>query len=267
MQELERQSLSRVNWFSKQTCASLIVTKAGQLKWRFTVDLRPINWSSNLFQFPMPRVEIELSKTAWSSFFENSDCSQNYCQFPLHSGWQECWSLDTPDSLCATTRVQHGTNSAMLHVELLLTMQFPISLKPCTLLWVDDCLFHVLNIKGLLDDICKSLSFCVDYSWKSYSNRCVVFANCVRWCERWVYKICERDQLRRINFEEHLKMPTETTGDQLRQFLCSMQWIRSSISNFQRLLEPLDRFLENIYDLADKCTKRTTSKGPPLQLG
>lgn len=258
MQDLVRHNLVYANPSSKWACAPLIVPKAGPSQWRFTVDLRPVNRFTVPYQFPMPRVEIELTKTAGSRFYANFDFTHGYWQLPLHPESQECQSFITPDNVYTPTRVLHGTTNAVLHLQSFLSMNLPDALKEHTLLWVDDCLFHEATIESLLDDIRQFLEFCVKFNWKLHPRKCVLFTKSVRWCGR----IISADGIRHdpTKLDGLLRMDAPSTGAQLQQFLCAMQWLRSSIPNFQALVEKLHEFLETVYQHAGKRTKRAVSR-------
>ena len=53
---------------SKWAAAPLLVPKPGPARYRFTVDLRPVNKYTVQHSHPMPIVEFELTKLAKSKF-------------------------------------------------------------------------------------------------------------------------------------------------------------------------------------------------------
>lgn len=59
------------------TCSSapLVVRKPGPAKFRFTVDLRPVNNFTLKKQYPMPNLENELAKIHKAYFFATFDLS------------------------------------------------------------------------------------------------------------------------------------------------------------------------------------------------
>lgn len=64
--------------------APLLVPKPGPAKFRFTVDLRPVNRYTKKHQYPMPNLEQEISKLGKAKYFANFDLSHGYWQLPLH---------------------------------------------------------------------------------------------------------------------------------------------------------------------------------------
>lgn len=78
VEELVKYNLVNANPTSTWACAPLIVPKPGPTAWRFTVDLRPVNRYTKPYQFPMPQIEHELTKTAGSRYYANFDFTHGY---------------------------------------------------------------------------------------------------------------------------------------------------------------------------------------------
>lgn len=51
-------------------------------------------------------------------------------------------------------------------------------------------------------------------------------------------------------------MQTPENGQQLQQFLCAFQWVKSALPEFSNLIEPLHLFMETVHD-ANTSRKRT----------
>lgn len=137
---------------SKWLCASRIVAEAGPLTWRFTVNLRPVNLFTISYQFPIPLVKIELTKTAWSRIYANLDFPQRHWQVPLHPVFYECQSFGNLDNVYTPMRVLHSTFNVVLHLQLFLEMNLPNVLRPRALLVVYHSLFYEPITEALLDD-------------------------------------------------------------------------------------------------------------------
>lgn len=88
---------------SPWACAPLLVPKSGPSKYRFTIDLRPVNRYTVRHQFPMPNLEQDLLMTSGSKFFGSFDFSNGYWQFPLHPDSQASQSFITPDGIYSQT--------------------------------------------------------------------------------------------------------------------------------------------------------------------
>ncbi len=64
-------------------CAPLIVPKEGSEKFRFTVDLHPVNAQTKKNVWPMPHADPMLAKLAGAKTFFQLDFIRGYWQFPL----------------------------------------------------------------------------------------------------------------------------------------------------------------------------------------
>lgn len=257
--ELMKYNLIYPNPSSKWACAPLLVPKAGPAEWRFTVDLRPVNRFTIRHQFIMPRIEEELTKTADSVVYASVDFTHSYWQLPLHPASQECQSFVTPDNVFTPTRVPHGTTNAVLHLQSFLSTNVPAAVKKHMLLWVDDCLFHAPSISELLSCLQSFLQFCSDFNLRLHPKKCVLYTTSVKWCGRIICANGIRHDP--SNLQGLLELDRPTTGGQLQQFLCAMQWLRSSIPQFQTLIQPLHDFLESVYNhVGGKRTKRAVSR-------
>lgn len=115
--ELTRYGLFYANPASPWASAPLLVPNPGPARWRFTVDLRPVNRFTVRHQFPMPILEHELTKLAKSWFYANFDFVQSYWQLLLHPDSQASQSFITPDGVFSPTRVPHGTTNAVTHLQ------------------------------------------------------------------------------------------------------------------------------------------------------
>jgi hypothetical protein len=103
----------RAAWCS----APLLVPKPGPEKFRFTVDLRPVNKQTVPNSWPMPHVESDLSRLHGSNYFATFALSHGYRQLPLAVESQECQSFITPDGVYSPTRELHVTTNAMTHLQ------------------------------------------------------------------------------------------------------------------------------------------------------
>ncbi len=55
-------------------------------------------------------------------------------------------------------------------------------------------------------------------------------------------------------------MDEPSTGSQLQQFICAMQWVRACIPKFSQFMEPLRLFMEKVYKKAPKRTKAAVGR-------
>lgn len=55
-------------------------------------------------------------------------------------------------------------------------------------------------------------------------------------------------------------MEEPTNGGHLQQFLCALQWVRSAIPQFNKLTEPLHIYMERVFQISGRRTKRSVSQ-------
>lgn len=250
---------------SPWACAPLLVPKPGPAKFRFTVDLRPVNRYTVKHQFPMPIIEHELTKVAGSTCYATFDLSHGYWQLPLHESSRSCQSFITPDGIFSPTRVMHGTSNAVMHIMSTFTNIIPDKLKNVFMVWVDDILLHCKTTRELLRAIRNLFQLCAHYNIKLHPDKCVLFCNETRWCGRIVSKDGIRFDPRRLEGIQNMEEPA--TGSQLQQFVCAMQWMRNAIPNFSNLVRPLMELLEIVYERAGKRTKISSAKIKLSEIG
>lgn len=134
-------------------------TKSNPARWRFTIDLRLVNWFRKQYQSSLPTVEQEQTKLTASKCYANLDIRHGYRQLPVQHESRESQSFIIPDNVYKPTTVFHGTTYAFLHFQAFLTMSLPPDLKGHTIFWVDDCLFHGRTMERLLKHISLLLTF------------------------------------------------------------------------------------------------------------
>lgn len=247
-----------LNPFPTWACAPLLVPKSGPAKFRFTVDLRPVNKFTLKHGYLMPNVEQELQSITGSKVYAKFDLSHGYWQFPLHEDSQECQSFVIPDGVYTPTRVLHGTTNAVTYLQSTIATLVPAELISQVLFWLDDILIHHATLYGLLSAISKQLTLFKTINIKLHPEKCCFFSTSIRWCGRLLSRDGIRFDPRRIDGIQKIELPK--TGCQLQQFVCALQWVKTAIPNFTMIVEPLHLFMKTVYDRAGVRTKRGVSK-------
>jgi hypothetical protein len=78
MADMERLGLVKKNLASRWASPLLILLKAGQQKFRFTLDLRYPDSQAEQVSWPMPNMEDELTSLKGSKYFAILDLMQGY---------------------------------------------------------------------------------------------------------------------------------------------------------------------------------------------
>lgn len=102
-----RLGIAYANSASSWASAPLLVPKPGGARFRFTVDLRPVQKYTVRHQYTMQNLEQELSRLANSNYFATFNPSDGYWQLPLENESQSLQSFITPEGIYAPTRVLH----------------------------------------------------------------------------------------------------------------------------------------------------------------
>ena len=242
---------------SQWASAPLLVPKHGPVPFRFTVDLRPVNKFTIRHQYPMPNLEQELTKLSGSKYFANFDFSHAYWQLPLHPDSQSLHSFITPDGVFSPTRILHGTTNAVMHLQSSVEAILKTSLKRNTLLWLNDILIFSSTIDHLLELISEFIQLCKEYGLFLHRKKCLLITTSVRWCGRLI-------QPQGVTFDPSdsqgiFAIQKPTKGAQLQQFLCTLQWIRTTIPEFSEVTQPLREFSNKILSTVSSRSKRSTS--------
>jgi len=256
--KLVHHGMAYSNPTAKWASAPLIVPKPGPSRFRFTVDLRPVNNFTVRHHYPMPNLEQELTKLGSSKWYATFDLSHGYWQFGLHPDSQECQSFVTPDGIFTPTRVLHGTTNAVTYLQSTLAEIIPPELRSSILFWLDDILLHSPTVTGLLAAIKTLFGLCHSRNIRLHPDKCVLFASEIRWCGRMISSKGIRFDPRRMS--ALLEMEEPSNGAHLQQFICALQWVRTAIPNFTAIVTPLHKFMERVYDQAGKRTKRAVAR-------
>ena len=255
---LVKHNMAYSNPSSPWACAPLLVPKTGPEGFRFTVDLRPVNKFTVRYQYPMPNIEHELTKTSRSSVYAEFDFVHSYWQLMLHKLSQSLQSFLTPDGIYSPTRVLHGSTNAVMYLQSSLSSTIPQSLLQNMLLWLDDILAHATNVEDLLNAISGFFAYCKEYNLKLHPAKCVLFTRQIRWCGRIISAKGVTFDPRHIDGIQNMDEPSN--GAELQQFICAMQWMRNAIPTFSTIIQPLTDFMESIYASAGSRKKSAVSR-------
>ena len=88
---------------------------------------------------------------------------------------QECQSFITPGGIYTPTRVFHGTNNAVSHLQSSLTGIIPKDLLDSILIWLDEILLHAPTVEIFLESIRSFFALCTKYKIKLHPAKCILF--------------------------------------------------------------------------------------------
>jgi hypothetical protein len=99
--------------------------------------------------------------------------------------------------------------------------------------WLDDLLFHCKTPAALLEVLREFFTICRTHGLKLHAKKSKLFLLEVKWCGRLINKDGVRLDPSRV------EMPEPVTGQELQQFVCAANWMRSVIPQFTSLIQPL----------------------------
>lgn len=201
----------------------------------------------------MPHLETVLATVSGDKCFANIDLCHGYWQLALHPNSQECLSFITPSGVFSPTRVFQGqTNAAQYFQSVIEQICTPI--QEVIIQWLDDLLFHCRNTTHLLQSLRSFFELCRDYNIKLNARKCQLYLTEVKCCGRLIS--ANGIKLDPARIEGLITMPTPENGEQLQQFLCAANWLRSTIPTYTTLVAPLHAILEEVYQLSQNRTSR-----------
>ena len=147
--ELRELELVYPNPSSQWASAPLIVPKAGPEEFRFTIDLRPVNFRTVPHVWPVPDLEFAVGQLAEDVCYTSLDLCHGYWQLQLHQDSQQCQSFIAPDGVFSPTRVMHGQTNAVSYLQSSFQL-LTEGIRKRLLQWLDDILLHCRSASELL---------------------------------------------------------------------------------------------------------------------
>jgi len=235
-----------------------IIKKPGSQKPRMTVDVRIPNENVEQVVWPMPILEVEFDRLRGSSYYFSLDFFKGFWHFAMAEHCQEIYSILTENGVVTPTRVLMGGTNSVAHVQPTVQEMFAEVFYKGLLIWIDDLLGYHQTEEGLLQLLVKVLSICAGKGLKLNPSKCSFSLREALWCGRMVSEHGVRHDPARI--DALMSLPPPTTGQELQQFICAMNWMRMSIPAFNKLTAPLVELMERIYELAGGRKKNQARK-------
>ena len=94
--------------------------KDGPVRFRFGVNLRPVNEIIEKHRFLMPNIEQELHTVGGSKYFAKFDLTHGCWLLCPHADSQDCKPFVPPDGVFTPTRVLHSTTNAVTYLQSIL---------------------------------------------------------------------------------------------------------------------------------------------------
>ncbi|GMF46575.1 unnamed protein product [Phytophthora fragariaefolia] len=161
---------------------------------------------------------------------------------------QEVYSILTEEGVITPTRVLVGRTNSGAHVQSTAQQMFAELFNKGLMLWIDELLRYEAADDGLLTLLRKVLTICAEQSHKPNPNKCSFYLREALWRGRVITGDGVRHDPARSTALSNLPQPAKGQG--LKQFVCAFNWMRASLLAFNKLVNPLVKMMERVYDRA-----------------
>ncbi len=260
---LEQNGLIYRNPHSRYASACLVIEKKNVERrgYRLTVDVKDVNAQIDRSIWPMPHLDIILGYLRNAQIFILLDAFKGYWQFPLHADSQEACSFMTHEAVFTPRRIIQGICDAVFAFQSGMQEVLDDLLYKCALLWIDDILGYVSSFSDYFDVLEKLFKHLSKFNVKCNPDRCDLFLHTVQWCGRVISSEGVTFDPNFIAAVKNMSIPNNAA--ELQQFLCALNWMRSSIPRFAEMVHPLQDLLLSASREA-KSLKKTILKRVPL---
>lgn len=210
-------------------------------QYRITVDLRAVNSCTVPTWFPIPRLETFMSRLAGKRWFGTADLNSGYWQLPLHPDSQKYFSILTDAGVWTPTRLVQGSRNAAGPFHAAVSEALGDLLNTACVLYIDDVMVFGEDEEEFVENWIKVLQRLDSVGLKVNAKKTTFYAQQVRYCGR----VFTKDG---AEFDPELvtaitKMSEPATAAELRSYLATANWIRSSIPRYAELTQPLQDLL------------------------
>jgi hypothetical protein len=181
------------------------------------------------------------------------DFFKGYWQLPLAEASQELFSILTDEGIYTPKRVLMGGSDSVAYCQAAVQEIFAQYLYTGVMAWLDDVLGYAVSEDKLLCLLEAALGIFKDRGLKLNPAKCEFYKQEVKWCGRTISASGVKHDANRIDALCGLAEPTN--GKELQQFICVLNWMRASIPGYNRLVAPMQRCMEAVYQRAGGRTK------------
>ena len=192
-------------------------------------------------------------------YFGMLDLFNGYWQLPLDKESQQYFSIVTDHGTWTPTRLIQGSKNAAGPFQAVITQVVGDLLHRGCLVYIDDILVYGRTEEEFIRNWITVIEALHSVGLKISAKKTVFYAKEVKYCGRIFSASGTRFDPQHI--EALSKMPTPTTAAELRSFLASVNWIRSSIPNYTTVVAPLQDLLTAALRSAPDTRSGSAKKG------
>ena len=221
----------------------------GENNFRLVADYRAVNATIEPAAFPMPNLESMPGLFAQAQAFCTLDLLQGYWQMPLDPQAQELFTMVTTEGLYTPTRVPQGVLNATAYFQGVMQKVLSGLVNEICLVWVDDVVIWGNSDSELLERLERVLTRLMEHGLYAAAHKAVFYREEVRWCGKLYSGRTIRHDPERVQGLTDMRRPE--TARELQQFLCAINWMRTSLPGLAQTEKPLQ-------DLLQRCLRNTT---------
>jgi hypothetical protein len=210
-------------------------------QYRLTVDLRAVNNCTIPMQFPLPRLELFTDIVAGATHFASIDLYNGYWQIPLHPDSQEYFSIKTDRGIFTPMRLIQGSKNAAGPFQAVITEVLGDLVNKVCVVYIDDVLIYANSEEELVTNIITTITALHNRRFKVSAKKTTFYKRQIKFCGRIISAAGVSFDPTFINAITNMTKPV--TATQLRTYLASTNWIRSSIPGYTALVAPLQQVL------------------------
>ncbi|KAJ8575672.1 hypothetical protein ON010_g3544 [Phytophthora cinnamomi] len=219
---------------SRWASPALPVRKPGTSddEYRQTCDYRLVNGLIEALISTMPHMSALIEHTKGKKHYGLFDLLKGFWQLPLDEFSQELMSYITDSKIYTPRQLPRRSCDAALH--------FQQTMEQCLSRFYTKQFFDLV----------------ASFELKLSAKKSSLYQQSVRWCGRTINSDGILHDPERIDSLRLMLLPA--TAGQLQQFLCAANWMRESIADYARAVEPLQRRLDDTLRNS-KSTKRVAA--------
>jgi transposase InsO family protein len=210
-------------------------------RWRLTVDLRGPNAHTRPMVFPLPRLEMFVDIVAGMQFFGTLDLFNGYWQLPLHEDSQPFFCIKTDRGVFRPTRLIQGSRNAAGPFQAAVTKVLGDAVGSICIVYIDDVLVFGRTWQEFVANWLTVLRRLHEAGFKVNALKTKFYQREVKYCGRLFS--AEGVRFDPAHAEAVAKMPKPATAAELRTYLASVNWMRTSIPRYSTLSIELQQLL------------------------
>jgi transposase InsO family protein len=229
---------------------------------RLTIDYRVVNSRTEPHAGYMPFQASMLERVKGSNILASFDLIKGFWQMPLHESSQEILSFLLDGKVVTPGRVMQGHCDSALYFQHTMEVVLDTLLYESVLVWIDDILLYAKNLEEYLKRLDMFLALIQRHGLKLNPAKCDLWRSSIKWCGRIIDGHGVRNDPDRV--QALCDVPYPSNAGELQQFLCAINWMRTSIPRYAQLSDILNRRFDTV--MSGRGRKKRVAANVPLEL-